>query len=153
MLRSHVNSAKVFRSSPFAYLNVHQRAPESVANHACFSARPSHRLHLRRELVPQPDRRGLRPAAWGTTFRRVQCRLAPSGKINANAVEVMRESGFDLTRQRSKGVADLGEAEFDAIVTMGCGDDCPTLRKNSEKTGTSPTQKTCRRTSFARFAI
>jgi arsenate reductase len=52
----------------------------------------------------------------------------PSGMVNPRAVEFMREIGCDLTRQRSKALADLPAGEFDAVVTMGCGDACPNVR-------------------------
>ncbi len=49
----------------------------------------------------------------------------PSGRVNPKAVEAMKEVGYDLTTHRSKGLDDLNGQEFDAAVTMGCGDDCP----------------------------
>ncbi len=52
----------------------------------------------------------------------------PSGRVNPKAVEAMRELGYDLAAHQSKGLADLPAGEFDAAVTMGCGDQCPTLR-------------------------
>src|SRR5258708_37809904 len=52
----------------------------------------------------------------------------PSGRINPKAVEAMRELGYDLTQHQSKGLTDLPEGDFDAAVTMGCGDSCPMLR-------------------------
>jgi protein-tyrosine-phosphatase len=51
----------------------------------------------------------------------------PSGLINPRAVQFMREKGIDLTVQRSKGLDDLPEVHWDWVVTMGCGDACPTL--------------------------
>lgn len=48
----------------------------------------------------------------------------PSGRVNPKAVEAMREIGYDLTKHRSKSLSDLSAIEFDAAVTMGCGDDC-----------------------------
>src|SRR5947208_18566 len=51
----------------------------------------------------------------------------PSGRVNPKAVEAMREVGYDLTAHRSKGLDDVAGAEFDAAVTMGCGDECPSL--------------------------
>ncbi|MFH2203388.1 MAG: arsenate reductase ArsC [Elusimicrobiota bacterium] len=51
----------------------------------------------------------------------------PSGRVNATAVEVMREVGIDLAAQRSKGLDDLPANEWDAVITMGCGDACPQL--------------------------
>jgi arsenate reductase (thioredoxin) len=49
----------------------------------------------------------------------------PSGRVNLKAVEAMKELGYDLTVHQSKGLADLPPGEFDAAVTMGCGDACP----------------------------
>jgi protein-tyrosine-phosphatase len=51
----------------------------------------------------------------------------PSGKVNPKAVAAMLECGYDLTTHHSKSLADLGDLEFDAAVTMGCGDQCPML--------------------------
>ena len=48
----------------------------------------------------------------------------PSGQINPKAVRFMAELGYDLTRHASKSLDDI-EGEFDAVVTMGCGDSCP----------------------------
>jgi protein-tyrosine-phosphatase len=49
----------------------------------------------------------------------------PSGRINPKAVEAMKELGYDLTAHDSKGLADFNGKDFDAAVTMGCGDECP----------------------------
>jgi protein-tyrosine-phosphatase len=47
----------------------------------------------------------------------------PSGRINPKAIESMREVGYDLTRHRSKGLAEISDVDYDAAVTMGCGDE------------------------------
>ena len=52
----------------------------------------------------------------------------PSGRVNPKAVAAMAELGYDLSRHHSKGLADLPDVEFDAAVTMGCGDACPHVR-------------------------
>jgi protein-tyrosine-phosphatase len=52
----------------------------------------------------------------------------PSGKVNPKAIEAMKELGYDLSTHRSKGLDELPPVEFDVVVTMGCGDQCPTLR-------------------------
>ena len=49
----------------------------------------------------------------------------PSGRINPKAVEAMNEVGYDLTTHSSKGLDEFNGTEFDAAVTMGCGDECP----------------------------
>ena len=49
----------------------------------------------------------------------------PSGTINPKAVRYMQEVGVDLAAHRSKSLEDIRGLEFDAVVTMGCGDQCP----------------------------
>ena len=49
----------------------------------------------------------------------------PSGKVNPKAIAAMGELGYDLARHRSKSLAEIPAGEFDAVVTMGCGDSCP----------------------------
>lgn len=48
----------------------------------------------------------------------------PSGLINPKAVRFMGELGYDLTTHASKSLDDV-DGEFDAVITMGCGDECP----------------------------
>ena len=52
----------------------------------------------------------------------------PSGTINPQAIDVMRETGYDLTTHQSKSLSDIPGVEFDVVVTMGCGDECPFIR-------------------------
>ncbi len=49
----------------------------------------------------------------------------PSGRVNPKAIEAMQELGYDLTTHTSKGLGEFNGKEFDAAVTMGCGDECP----------------------------
>ena len=51
----------------------------------------------------------------------------PSGFVHPMAVTLMAELGLDLGRHRSKGVEALPDRRWDYVVTMGCGDRCPTL--------------------------
>ena len=51
----------------------------------------------------------------------------PSGVVNPRAIQFMKEKDIDLTVQQSKGLDDLPSVTWDYIVTMGCGDACPTL--------------------------
>lgn len=48
----------------------------------------------------------------------------PSGVINPKAVRFMAERGYDLAAHASKSLDEV-IGQFDAVVTMGCGDDCP----------------------------
>jgi len=52
----------------------------------------------------------------------------PSGKVNPRAVEFMKEKGYDLSTHASKSLTEIPDEEFDAAVTMGCGDNCPMVR-------------------------
>jgi protein-tyrosine-phosphatase len=63
-------------------------------------------------------RGGARVEAWSAGSR-------PSGRVNPKAIAAMRELGVDLSDARSKSLDDLPAGEFDAVVTMGCGDACP----------------------------
>jgi protein-tyrosine-phosphatase len=51
----------------------------------------------------------------------------PSGQVNPRAVRFMAEKAVDLTQQRSRGIPELPALEWDYVVTMGCGDECPYL--------------------------
>ena len=48
----------------------------------------------------------------------------PAGQVSPRAVEAMAELGIDISQQFPKSVDDI-TGEFDAVVTMGCGDACP----------------------------
>jgi len=54
--------------------------------------------------------------------------------VNPRALEVMREVGVDISRQRSKHVRELLERTFDYVVTL-CGDAreaCPVFPGNTK---------------------
>lgn len=52
----------------------------------------------------------------------------PSGVVNATAIEMMREVGYDLSQHRSKSLAEIPDVEYDYAITMGGGDECPFVR-------------------------
>jgi arsenate reductase len=60
----------------------------------------------------------------GNAVEALSAGSAPSGRINPRAVQSMAELGYDLSSHRSKSL-DEASGEFDAVVTMGCGDACP----------------------------
>ena len=49
----------------------------------------------------------------------------PSGVLNPKAIRFMDELGYDLRTHASKSLDAIADIEFDAVVTMGCGDSCP----------------------------
>ncbi len=58
----------------------------------------------------------------------------PSGRINEKAIRAMKEKGYDLSWHHSKSIEEIlseisdGEKQFDFVITMGCGDDCPYVK-------------------------
>src|SRR5476649_1067663 len=52
----------------------------------------------------------------------------PSGRVNEKAILAMKELGYDLSAHQSKGLDEFNGKEFDAAITMGCGDECPLVR-------------------------
>jgi arsenate reductase len=51
----------------------------------------------------------------------------PSGKVNPKAIAAMAELGYDLAAHASKSLQSLPGGTWDAVVTMGCGDACPSV--------------------------
>jgi arsenate reductase len=49
----------------------------------------------------------------------------PSGVINPKAIRFMAELGYDLSTHGSKSLDEIEGIDFDAVITMGCGDSCP----------------------------
>ena len=50
----------------------------------------------------------------------------PSGVVNPQAVDAMKETGYDLSKHESKSLDAIKQyAPFDVVITMGCGDACP----------------------------
>ena len=65
----------------------------------------------------------------------------PSGKVNPKAIEAMREKGYDLGLHKSKSLHDVPAIEWDAVVTMGCGDACPFVRARRREDWALPDPK------------
>lgn len=51
----------------------------------------------------------------------------PSGEVDPRAIRFMRERGIDIGAQLSRGLDVLPAVRWDYVVTMGCGDACPTI--------------------------
>ena len=60
----------------------------------------------------------------GANVEALSAGSAPSGVINPKAIGAMAELGYDLNSHDSKSLDEV-TGEFDAVVTMGCGDSCP----------------------------
>ena len=52
---------------------------------------------------------------------------SPSGRVHPLAMQLLGEIGLDVTHHRSKGVDEVPPKQWDYVVTMGCGDACPSV--------------------------
>lgn len=58
----------------------------------------------------------------------------PASKVDEKAVEVMKEIGINITRQRPKALTMKTVEEADIVITMGCGANvCPVVPKHVEE--------------------
>jgi protein-tyrosine-phosphatase len=51
----------------------------------------------------------------------------PSGRVHPRAIASMGELGYDMSAHRSKSAEEVLQDPYDAVVTMGCGDACPSV--------------------------
>jgi len=73
-----------------------------------------------------------------------QTRLKPTARAPAhpgNAIISMMELGYDLGRHSSKTLSETPDIEFDFVVTMGCGDECPFVRNKEREDWNIPDPK------------
>lgn len=52
----------------------------------------------------------------------------PAGKINPKAIAAMADLGYDLNAHQSNTLKKVEHLNFDAVISMGCGDDCPHIK-------------------------
>ncbi len=58
----------------------------------------------------------------------------PASKVDEKAVEVMKEIGIDITKEKPKALTIKMVEEADVVITMGCGADvCPVIPKKVEE--------------------
>ena len=58
----------------------------------------------------------------------------PASKVDEKAVEVMKEIGIDISKQRPKPLTLKMVEEASVVITMGCGANvCPTVPKQTEE--------------------
>lgn len=49
----------------------------------------------------------------------------PEGYVHPLAIEVMREKGIDISKQRSKGINELPDYPWDVVVLVCSEEECP----------------------------
>lgn len=52
----------------------------------------------------------------------------PSGSVNPKAIKLLKELNYDLSKHESIHTDALPDVQIDKMVSMGCGDSCPTIR-------------------------
>jgi protein-tyrosine-phosphatase len=62
-----------------------------------------------------------------------------SDAINPAVIEAMAELGVDMAQEAPKPITDEAVRAADVVITMGCGDACPTTRASDTKNGSSMT--------------
>jgi protein-tyrosine-phosphatase len=65
----------------------------------------------------------------------------PADTINQVAVAAMAEERIDITSEAPKVLTTESVQESDVVITMGCGDECPTSRASATRTGSSTTRR------------
>ena len=73
----------------------------------------------------------------------------PSGQVNPKAIASMKEIGYDLSVHESKGLDEIPDIEYDLVVTMGCGDQCPVIRASARQDWDIPDPKNMNEQEFA----
>lgn len=66
----------------------------------------------------------------------------PSGKVNPKAIAAMAELGYDLNAHTSKPLDQVPQKDYAAVITMGCGDECPFILGNIREDWGLPDPKT-----------
>lgn len=52
----------------------------------------------------------------------------PAGFVAPQAIAAMEEKDIDISHHYSKGISNLPQRVFDLVITMGCDDNCPTVK-------------------------
>jgi arsenate reductase (thioredoxin) len=77
---------------------------------------------------------------------------APADQINPVAVQAMRDVGIDITHQKPGTLAVADSEASSVVITMGCGDVCPTSPAGATRTGNSMIPRAKTSTPSASFA-
>lgn len=74
----------------------------------------------------------------------------PSGVVNPKAIASMAEIGADISTHDSKSLDDAEGANWDYVITMGCGDACPNVQSTHREDWDLPDPKAMAPEEFAR---
>lgn len=84
----------------------------------------AHSVSVRCELSAQPNGRRHRPGV-GTLGVKVSSAGSAPSKVNPFAIAVLAEIGIDISKHRSKSVAELSPNDVDLVITLCAEEECP----------------------------
>ena len=90
--------------------------------------------------------------AAGETHRSLSAGTTPAEHVHPEVVQVMREIGIDLADRTPQLLTPELAEQADIVVTMGCGDQCPSSPASATSTGSCPIPPVSRSSASARFA-
>ncbi len=71
---------------------------------------------------------GFARAKYGDRYEILSAGSRPAGFVAPLSIDVMREKSIDISSHTSKSTKQVPLEKYEAVVTMGCGDDaCPHL--------------------------
>lgn len=70
-------------------------------------------------MCRSPMAEGFARSIGGASLEVWSAGFAPSGRVSALAIDVMRERGIDISSQHSKGIDEVPVAEMDWIISLG----------------------------------
>ncbi len=76
---------------------------------------------------------------------------SPSGVVNPKAINSMSEVGYDLTTHQSKGLDEVPQDGYEYAITMGCGDECPSISASCHDDWDIPDPKNMAPADFAKI--
>ncbi|DAC29205.1 MAG TPA: arsenate reductase ArsC [Candidatus Poseidoniaceae archaeon] len=56
----------------------------------------------------------------------------PANNISTNAITVLENMGIDTTGMKPKNLTLFDVADFDLIISMGCGVECPSIKLDDD---------------------
>ncbi len=65
----------------------------------------------------------------------------PSGIVNPKAIASIKDIGYDMSTHRSKSLSEIPDIEYDYVITMGCGDECPFVKSKHREDWEIPDPK------------
>ena len=72
----------------------------------------------------------------------------PSGVVNPKAIAALKDLDYDMSTHESKSLDEIPQIEYDYVITMGCGDECPYVRAKHREDWQIPDPKHMDRDEF-----